>query len=312
MSTPVPLVPTRSPTSPCFPPRSLLSSCPRLARGLTLTVPPRSPHGHPTATVATPPPPLDTHPHNQAQLLPRGQQHEDIPVLCTHVAVPGRSQDGVPSITCCRRESWSGPPPGTGRAATAAASWRDGPSSCVQAWAGAPRRVGFPGTGTLAGLLAGKAAGGGRRPPTRRGKVQAADSWDTCRGGMRPPSRPPPTPPVTGAPRPPPRGPHTHSQRKGPTGAQDAEGRDTAQAPGGRTQEGAGVVGAAALGPLQPPTPSPGEEGQVIAAASCPPRRPPKGPGSPPTPLQGKAGTGTVRRDTLVGTHRRVLLPLGV
>lgn len=80
---------------------------------------PRSPR-HGLAQPQAPAPP--THPHDQPQPLPRGQQHQDVPVLRGHLAVP------VPLLQLQRDlrtqspaslpagEKASGPRPGAGTA----------------------------------------------------------------------------------------------------------------------------------------------------------------------------------------------------
>lgn len=69
------------PVGPTWSPWPLLSPCPP---PLPLIVTPQSP-----ALLAT-------HPHDQPQLLLCGQQHQDVPELHGHRAVPGCPQDGLP------------------------------------------------------------------------------------------------------------------------------------------------------------------------------------------------------------------------
>lgn len=65
---------------------------------------PAHPHGRPALHGA--------HPHDQLQLFPCGQQHQDIPALRGHCAVPGLGcrQDGAASVVPCRRGPVKGSP----------------------------------------------------------------------------------------------------------------------------------------------------------------------------------------------------------
>ena len=73
-------------------------------------------HAHPHGPPSPGPAPLHAHPHSQPQLLPRGQQHQDVPELCCHPS--GCTQfSGPASSVCFCGEDSSGPGSGGSRRA---------------------------------------------------------------------------------------------------------------------------------------------------------------------------------------------------
>ena len=136
----------KGPVTPPLPPYSALHGPPNSHPQSTPWVHRRSLHHPPTVTPRsslTVPPTATTalalrhaHPHHQPQLLPRGQQNQDIPGLCSHLAVSRRSRGctqalrtGPPPWPPAGKD-WSGAWPGRGRAANSLCATRTPGAPC--------------------------------------------------------------------------------------------------------------------------------------------------------------------------------------
>ena len=73
-------------------------------------------HAHPHGPPSPGPAPLHAHPHSQPQLLPHGQQHQDVPELCCHPSGCTRFSGPGSSVCFCGEDS-SGPGSGGSRPA---------------------------------------------------------------------------------------------------------------------------------------------------------------------------------------------------